>query len=407
MKFVIISNLYPPLLRGGAEMVAAQEAEGLKAAWQHVSVLTTKPRQIDIGGFNVKANNKLVWQDEVNGVSVYRFTPFNLFYYLDDHKFPGLVRLLWHFIDIFNIFSYFKVKKFVQEAKPDVVITHNLMGIGFLIPSLLKRLRIKHFHTLHDVQLYTPSGLILKNQENNWQHRFFKLIGYPSLMKQLFASPAVIISPSRFLLDFYKQRGFFPESKLVLLPNPSPAPISTIRQASPNLELLYLGQVNKAKGILNLITTMGKIHLPHLRLHVVGAGTDLTRAKLLAKEDKRIIFHGWLPHQKLMPILHKTDIVVVPSLCYENSPLVIYEALSFGLPVLAADIGGVAELIKEGINGWSFPADNWSVFTDKLNKIYLQRDKIHLLAPACRASVAEVSLKNYIDKILALAENGE
>ncbi len=405
MKFVIISNLYPPLLRGGAEMVAAQEAEALKAAWQHVTVLTTKPKQIDIGGFNVKANNKLVWQDEVNGVSVHRFTPVNLFYYLDDYKFPSVVRLLWHLFDTFNIFSYFKVKKFLLSEKPDVVITHNLMGLGFLTPYLLRKMKIKHFHTLHDVQLYTPSGLILKNQENHWQHRLFKLFAYPSLMKKLFASPALIISPSRFLLNFYQERGFFPKSKLVLLPNPSPAPMALARQASVNLELLYLGQVNQAKGVLKLIETMSKIHLPHLHLHIVGIGTDLAKAKILAKDDKRIIFHGWLPHKKLIPILSKIDMVVVPSLCYENSPLVVYESLSFGLPVLAADIGGVAELIKEGVNGWSFPADNWEALADKINKLYLQRDKIRLLAPNCRASVAQFSIKNYIDQILSLAEN--
>ena len=116
--------------------------------------------------------------------------------------------------------------------------------------------------------------------------------------------------------------------------------------------------------------------------------------------DKRIIFHGWLYHQNLSPLLKKIDVVVVPSLCYENSPTVIYESLSIGLPVIAADIGGLAELIKEGKNGWVFPVGNFEVLNQKIIGLYQQREKISSMADNCRRSVEKYTIDKYVNKIL-------
>lgn len=409
MKIGLISNLYPPFVRGGAEIVAALQAESLKKNWQHVFVISSRPkynhgpksypRSLDI--FSVIS-------DEVQEVLVYRFRPGNIYYYLNDFRYPALVRLLWHFLDTFNIFSYQKVQKILRAEKPELVITHNLMGLGFLLPGLLKKLKIKHIHVLHDLQLITPSGLIIKNKENSWEHKFFRWIGYVALMKKLWASPAVVISPSRYLLDTYSKEGFFPRSQKIVLPNPIKNLLSLPKDSHPNLELLYLGQVNKAKGALDLIKIFREIAKADLRLHIVGLGQDMPAAKKLAQDDQRIIFHGWLQRGALEPLLNKVDILVVPSLCYENSPTVIYEALSMGLPVLVADIGGAAELIREDYNGWIFPAGDFSALQNKIMALADQKERLVLLADNCRESVRPYQLDNYTEKLLEIINsNGE
>ena len=405
MKIAIISNLYSPFVRGGAEVIAQLEAEGLKSAWQHVFVISTRPRNIKIHGKSaIKPAHATVSHDEINEISIWRFSPINIFYYLNDFKYPSFVRLLWHLIDTFNIFSYWTVKKILLKQKPDVVITHNIMGIGFLLPRLFSKLNIKHVHTLHDVQLVTPSGLIIKDKENSLEQIFFKAIGYVKVMRWLMGSPDIIISPSKFLLDFYKRSKFFPKSKKVVLPNPIKNLLNITKQSSYNLELVYLGQVNKAKGILDLITNFKKSKQKHIRLHIVGVGADMAKAKRLAGKDKRIVWHGWLPSAQLVPLLAKMDVLVVPSLCYENSPAVIYESLSLGIPVLASDIGGVAELIQEGSNGWIFPAGDFEAMNKKINSIYKQRDKLSTLAPNCRQSVSKHHIDKYSKKILDLID---
>jgi glycosyltransferase involved in cell wall biosynthesis len=405
MKIAIISNLYSPFLRGGAEIIAQVEAESLKKAWQHVFVISTRPRNIKIHGKSIiKPVQTTVSHDEINEVSVWRFTPINIFYYLNDFKYPSFIRLIWHLIDIFNIFSYWTVKKILLKQKPDVVITHNMMGIGFLLPRLFRKLKIKHVHTLHDVQLVTPSGLIIKDKENNLERKFFKFIGYVKTMRWLMGSPDLIVSPSKFLLDFYKRSKFFPKSKQVVLPNPVKGLLNITKQSSHNLELVFLGQVNKSKGVLDLIANFKKLKYKNIRLHIVGVGTDFAKAKKLAGKDKRIKWHGWLPSVQLMPLLAKMDVLVVPSLCYENSPTVIYEALALGIPVLAADIGGVAELVQEGHNGWVFPAGDFDTMNKKINIIYKQRDKLSKLVQNCKQSVDKYHADKYSKKILELID---
>lgn len=403
MKIGIISNLYPPFVRGGAEIVASLQAQGLKKAWQHVFVISTKPRLRipSLGYFSAWQTT----QDIVEDISISRFWPVNFYYYLDDWRQPAPIRLLWHLMDSLNIFSYFTVKKILEKEKPEVVITHNLMGLGFLIPQLLKKLNIRHVHVLHDVQGVTPSGLIILGQEKSLQHKFFRMIGYVKLMRHLFGSPEIVISPSRFLFNFYSDSGFFKNSKKYVLPNPVKALLDLPKRPSPNLHLLYVGQITKAKGILDFIASFRKLKLTHTRLHIVGTGPDLYQAKKLAGSDKRIIFYGWLKSGQAGILYTKVDILVVPSLCYENSPTVIYEALSFGIPVLAADIGGTGELIEEGKNGWIFAAGDFSALNQKILSLYKQREKINSLSDRCRQSVAPYVLENYIARLLDIINN--
>lgn len=403
MKFAIISNLYPPLIRGGAEIIAAQEAKGLKNAWQHVFVISSKPRSLKINKQKISADNKNFWLDEEEGVTVYRFVPVNIYYYINDFLHSAPWRLLWHIIDTFNIFSYWQVRKILLQEKPEVVITHNLMGLGFLIPLLIRRLGIKHIHTIHDVQLVTPSGLIIKNHENDWSHRFFRYLGYPQLMKKLMGSPDFVVSPSQYLLDFYVARGFFPQSVKKVIYNPSDEAPVIKKINSEKLELVYLGQIHEAKGVRQLVKLFSELPLEHARLHIIGHGPDMPKTKTAANNDQRIVFHGWLNHAKLWPLLARMDALVFPSLCYENSPTVIYEALGLGLPVVCADIGGAGELITDDYNGWKFPSQDEAALKKIINHLYAHRDILPGLRENCLASVAEFTLANYCQKIIALA----
>ena len=218
MKVCLINNLYKPFARGGAEIVVENIANGLKARGHDVFVITTK-------SVFKKAKNK--------NTKVYYFFPINLFWIGNIEKHNIFCRLFWHFFDMFNLHSYFKIKKILQKEKPDLVITHNLKGIGYLIPKAINKLGIKYFHTLHDVQLAIPSGILIKGKENLWQNRFFLTKLYEKINKKLFSYPQVIISPSNWLLDFYSKKDFFQNSKKIVLRNPiSKFQISACAEAS-------------------------------------------------------------------------------------------------------------------------------------------------------------------------------
>jgi glycosyltransferase involved in cell wall biosynthesis len=408
MKICLISNLYPPISRGGAEKVAEVVARGLREAGHEVFVISTKPWA---GWKSLKPAAV-----EENGIKVYRFYPANLFYYLNDYKHHALWRMKWHFWDMFNCQSARAVKNILQKEKPELVMTHNLKGIGYLIPRAIKKLGIKHIHTLHDVQLSVPSGLIIKGQENNWSQRTWLRKIYEAICRRLFGSPDVVVSPSKWLLDFYSEKGFFKNSKKIVLPNPvglnvivrseatkqsHEQEIATLPTVARNdgLSLLYLGQIEEHKGILFLVDTLKKIDID-FKLHVAGDGSKMEELKKAVGEDARFIIHGKLSGEEVVKVFDQIDLTVVPSLCYENSPTVIYESLSAGVPVLAAKIGGVAELVRDGENGFTFEAGDVEDLTRTIKSISAHRGELQKMRQAAQKSVEDFKIENYIEKLI-------
>ena len=392
MKICLISNLYPPISRGGAEKVAKIVAGGLKSSGHQIFVISTKP-------WSGRESLKVATRDE-DGIKVYRFYPANIYYYLNDFKHNIFWRLKWHLLDMINCHSRCVVKKILKQEKPDVVITHNLMGIGFLIPGAIRSLGIKHIHTLHDVQLAVPSGLIIRGQENNWQQRaWFRKI-YEKICRRLFASPDIVVSPSRWLLDFYIQKGFFKKSKKIVLPNPVeriyPAGIPMDANI---LKFLYLGQIEEHKGILFLVDVFKKMDM-NFELHIAGDGSKMEALKNRAGDDKRFIIHGRLDGEALERVFNGIDLTIVSSLCYENSPTVIYESLAAGVPVIAAKIGGVAELVQDGQNGFTFEAGNAEDLSRILKRVVTNRDELQKMRLAAMRSVEDFKIDNYISCLL-------
>jgi glycosyltransferase involved in cell wall biosynthesis len=265
-----------------------------------------------------------------------------------------------------------------------------------------------HVHTLHDVQLYAPSGLIIKGKENNLTQKIVNALGYPALMKKLFGSPALVVSPTKFLAKFYQDKGFFHQSKVLILPNPADRPETALGVNNDgSLRLLYLGQLHSGKGVLQLIEVIKDSALKNVRLRVVGLGPDLRKALDLAHGDERITFYGWRNRSDILDILSQTDVVVLPSICYENSPTVILEALSYGLPVITADIGGAGELIRDGHNGWKFEPGNWKQLGSIISTLAENPSSLHTMADACRATVAHHTVRHYIDNLITALETSK
>ncbi len=374
--------------------MAERVARGLKSAGHEVFVISTKPW----GGW---ASLKPVAAEE-NGLKTYRFYPANIFYYLNGHKHNALARLVWHFFDMFNCQSRRSVKNILRSEKPDLVLTHNLMGIGFEIPRAICKLGIKHIHTLHDVQLAVPSGLIISGREKNWEQRTWLRKLYEAACRRLFASPDVVVSPSKWLLDFYASKGFFKKSKKVVLPNP----VERIYPAgmpmdNSILKLLYLGLIEEHKGIFLLVEVLKKCDFD-FKLHIAGDGSKMEELKKMVGDDPRFVIHGKLIGKEVAENFNQVDLTVVPSLCYENSPAVIYESLAAGVPVLAAKIGGVAELVKDGENGFTFNVGNAEDLSRALKHAATSRDELQKIRPAAVKSVENFKIENYIEKIVGL-----
>ncbi|MCK5459528.1 glycosyltransferase, partial [Candidatus Parcubacteria bacterium] len=118
------------------------------------------------------------------------------------------------------------------------------------------------------------------------------------------------------------------------------------------------------------------------------------------KNNSKIIFKGKIPNSELSAFFSQADILIMPSLCYENSPTVISESFSCGLPVLAAKIGGSAELIEEGENGYTFIAGDKNDLTQKMKYCIRNKNKIYQLRKKALETASALSVDEYITKLL-------
>lgn len=396
MKICVITNLYPPFVRGGAEYLAHQLVLELSKQGHQVSVITTVPWQ-SLKSFKPQL------QDEL-GVRVYRFYPFNLYYYLNASRVIYPIRFLWQVINLFNLSAVHRVKSILKTVKPDLVISSNLMGISFLLPRVIANLGIKHLHILHDVQLLHPSGLFI------WGKKKLSLAMrcYQLCTRWLFKKVSVVIAPSQWLLNEHIARGFFKRNQKYVLPNPVPQALnkSRIKKAEPPFRLLYDGQLAEHKGVWWLVETLKEYQRSDFVFHLVARGDKFSFAKMqeFVEGDKRFVIHWSLAQMEIDEHYDQSHLVIVPSLCYENSPVSISKSLIVGTPVLASDIGGIPELIKVGETGWLFKPKDKEDFIKKLNWCLDNPNK--LLEAGLKASkeFTNRTLANYTKEIIELSE---
>lgn len=337
MRVLIISNLYGQLSKGGAEIIAAKQAEQYKNQGQEVIILTSAPH------FTSMPIN----QNQQTGVYVY--SPRNLKVYYQLGTLPKILRYWWHIWDTLNPQPYKVFKDWLKIIKPDLIITHNLKGLGLTLTKAIIESKIAWHHICHDVQLLLPSGLLWWGREaqlNFWLNRV-----YQSICRRLFDSPNKVIFPSRWLAELYKNYRFFPKSSVevtipyVTAPQPQPS-------NSKELKLLFIGQIEKHKGINWLVQVwpqLKSILSVPATLHVIGDGSQLNYLKKITNNDQTIKWLGKVEHQLLAGRMRDYDLLIVPSICYENLPTVIIEAYQVGLPVVASRIGGISEVVPNNM----------------------------------------------------------
>ncbi len=359
MKICFIHNLYPPYARGGAEGVVLHQVAEHRKQGDEVIVVTLAPWQ-SLRQWGVK---KIV----EDTVVVYRVAVPNVCSYMNLVDCSLWVRLIWHCIDIWNVPAARMVKRILIEEQPDIVHTHNLMGISFLLPKFIKRLGMKHIHTVHDVQLITPSGILPWNHTHDF---IFDKI-YQAIMKRLFKNTDEIIFPSVFLQKFYEKHGFFVHAKTEVKHNFLPINFSSIDIKQPPCQhFLYVGGLEVHKGIRVLFDAWESLPKKlDIFLSLVGDGAMRQKVEDWTLEDPRVQALGWLDAKLLAEYYTKVDVLIFTSICIENTPNVLYEAMRNGLRIIASNTGGVNELIGSYTGATIVEPDNIEVLAKEIKKI--------------------------------------
>lgn len=219
-----------------------------------------------------------------------------------------------------------------------------------------------------------------------------------------------IISPSQFLRQTFIAAGVAPEQILFMRQGhdsfktqTSPLPIH--KPARSVLRVAYLGQIAPLKGVHVLFEAVRA--MPDAPIEVKAHGDPKTHPDYTARlhrcigNDKRIRMMGLYQRSELSAVLLACDVVVVPSLWYENSPNVILEAFAHGVPVIATNLGGMAELVRPEVNGLCFEQGSAADLSRQLGRLIREPG---LLDNLCRGATKSnpLSLDQEMDSLCDL-----
>jgi glycosyltransferase involved in cell wall biosynthesis len=185
-------------------------------------------------------------------------------------------------------------------------------------------------------------------------------------MREVISLIDIFISPSHTLKDFFIKQGVDKDKIKYLKYGFNTQKIKfnkKIFTKTSKIKFGFMGRVIPTKGIKVLVEAFKE--LPKETLFIYG-NIGVQKRFL---ETKNIIFKGQYNNNNINEVLKNIDVLIVPSIWYENAPLVIQEAFLAGVIVITSDIGGMAELVKDKVNGFTFKAGSSEELKKLIKKI--------------------------------------
>jgi glycosyltransferase involved in cell wall biosynthesis len=353
MHVLVVNNIYPPIMAGGAELVVADLCEGLVRRGHRVTAVSTCGPEMEPYPI-----------EERNGVTIIRFFPRNVYWNFARGGQPRMRRLVWHLRDAWNGDAARRFRTILDEAPPDIAHTHLIDGFSASIWRRARRAGVPVVHTAHDYHLLCPRAFLL---DRNWRICREPSVGcrlYRSWHLRTAADIDLFVSPSRFLLDQHREAGFAPRREAVIRNGiPMPPDVTRIREArrpGGKTRFLLMCRLTVEKGVRVALNAASRLP-PDLdfELVIAGRGPLENEVREAAAKDPRISFAGYVTGEDKVALLASSDHLLVPSLWYENAPLAVIEAAAYGLGLLGSRIGGIPELVREGRTGRLFePGDD-------------------------------------------------
>ncbi len=422
MHILLAVHRFPPVGQGGTELYTLRLAQDLVRRGHQVAVLTYAPGQ----------SREIVPQEEkVDGIPVCRLS-----FSLDAAAPTPTSNPVQEEYDNQRVAAFLRER--FRQQRPDLLhATH----LGYLSTSLLAvahELDIPTVVTLTDFWAICPAGLLTRSDGDlcagpdslgacmrcyvhmgprgrryatisRWIPDALWRAGATlagdigpgrwvraaqnraSVIRDRLLQADALLCPGRFQRDMLIRNGY-PAERLHHAPHGIAHPNRLRRKTpvaeGPTLRLGYIGPLAPHKGAHLPLEAWAKLEKPSdITLAYWGAPPDAQEQKgyapaLLARLRKApgITHRGPYPNEAIREVLDEMDILIMPSLCYENTPTVIYEALASGTPVLASDQGGMRELVQEYQGGWLFPRGNAAALAAWIRRLATDRTEVQRVA---------------------------
>ena len=270
------------------------------------------------------------------------------------------------------IMQWYHLIKILKTHSIDLINSHWMIPQGFSV-ALAKLFfpRIPHLLTIHSTDA----------------HILRRAPGGRSLSRFIAKSADGIISVSHFVHNMVENitemeidRHILPMGvySQVFAPKIHRATLQRKNGIKSRFVVLYVGKLIEVKGVKILIESMASLRQTHdACLLIAGAGALRTELEQKAREFRladHVRFLGPVAHDKLVDLYTLCDVVVVPSIVTarqetEGMPVVILEALSAGCPVVASDVGGIKDVIKDNVNGYLVPPGKPRILAEHITRI--------------------------------------
>jgi glycosyltransferase involved in cell wall biosynthesis len=209
-----------------------------------------------------------------------------------------------------------------------------------------------------------------------------------------------VVAPSDWVANLLRTLDV-PERKIVASRQGTSAQIpggAVASQSSGPVRVAFFGRIDPTKGLHVLLDALAAARDLDVELHVFGIyqGADryATEIRSRAGLDARVRLHDAIPQSEVIETLRQFDAAIIPSQTLETGPLSVLEAFAAGLPVIGSRLGGIAELVRDEVDGLLVRPANPRAWADALRRItndrvLLQRMKTEVRPPRTTTIVAE------------------
>ena len=190
-----------------------------------------------------------------------------------------------------------------------------------------------------------------------------------SFLRHMLDKVDVILAPSRFLKEKFIHYGIAKNRIFHLDHGIEHRPlINFSKEPSNKFRFGFVGNVSEHKGIKVLIRAFNKIKRDNTSLSIFGPYDQsyLSKLRRELKTDSRITFYGPFDNREISSVFSKIDVLVFPSIWYENQPITLLEALLAKIPIITSNLGGMAELVQDGVTGLLFEIGNPEDLSQKM-----------------------------------------
>ncbi len=394
---MIVSSLYG--VEGGGSGVMAQHlAHGLLDKGHKVLVITMgKTRHYTI--------------EEEQGIKIYRFLPVNLYPLEEKDMHPTWQKIIWQLIDIYNIHFASVFRQILLSESPDIIHINKMRGFSGAVWSVSSRLfpgRV--IQTCHDYESMSPDGIMRGRIGKMALDKKWPVRGYQLIRARLSQNISIVTSPSKFTIERITGSNLFSQAQAIVIPNThgwSNTELKAIHAKSctalfdRKIRFLFVGRLELEKGINELCNAFTQLFAlyPYINLDIAGYGSLDKSLRKKYKDHPGIHFLGLVDGEFKKDVFCKSTVVVVPSVVDEVFGLVVIEAYAFGKPVIASNIGGLPEVVRDEETGWLVEPGNVQDLKEKLEYVIkIDSRSLSTMCKNCRAFSFTFSMEKIIKK---------